>query len=135
MQDISHLGKKDHELIELAKKRIKKMYQTDRTSIAAVLLTKSGKVFTGINLKYQTRGISMCAARVAFYSALDAGETEFSTLVEVKYFPETDSYEIMNSCGECRQVFLYYSAFNEIIVDEGVAKKVSTDKLLPYCYV
>jgi len=134
MQDTTSLKSKERELLELAMKHVKERYQTERTSIAAVLLTKSGKIFTGINLKYQARGVSMCAARIALFSALDAGETEFSTLVEVKYFPETDSYEIMNSCGECRQVFLYCEPFDEIVSYEGKTHKVNTRELLPYSY-
>jgi len=135
MQDISLLKPEDIDLIERAKAHIKKMYKVDRTSIAAVLLSKSGKVFTGVNLKFQTRGVSMCAARVAFFKAIDEGESSFSTLVEVKYFPETDAFEIMNNCGECRQVFLYYDAFDVLVADQDQVKRVSTAELLPYCYV
>jgi cytidine deaminase len=134
MQDISLLEAKDIELIERAKDHVKKMYQESRTSIAAVLLSTNGKVFTGVNLKYQTRSVSMCAGRVALFKALDEGETTFSTLVEVKYFPETDTFEIMNTCGECRQVFLYYKPFDAVVIDQGKAKKVSTGELLPYHY-
>lgn len=135
MQDTSQLQPKDIDLIECAKEHAKKMYQENRTSIAAVLLSSSGEVFTGVNLKYQTRNVSMCAARVALFKAIDEGEISFSTLVEVKYFPETESFELVNNCGECRQVFLYYSPFDVVVVDQGKAKKVSTLELLPYSYV
>ncbi len=135
MQDISDLQPKDIELLERAKNHIKKMCQKDRTSIAAVLLGTSGKIFTGVNVKYQAHSVSMCAARVALFTAIDAGEVSFSTLVEVKYFPETDEYEIVNNCGECRQVFLYYNPFDIVITDQGKARKVSTAELLPYSYV
>lgn len=135
MQDLSSLSKQDQELVEMGKQHIKSRYQVDRTSIAAVLRTQSGKIFTGINLKYQARGVSMCAARVALFTAIDTGETEFSILVEVKYFPETDSYEILSSCGECRQVFLSYAPFKEIVPSGSGVKKVEVSELLPYSYV
>jgi len=135
MQNITLLKPKDAELIEQAKTHIKKMYKVDRTSIAAVLLSKSGTVFTGVNVKFQTRGVSMCAARVAFFKALDEGECSFSTLVEVKYFPETGAFEVVNNCGECRQVFLYYDAFDVLVAHQDKVIKVSTTELLPYSYV
>jgi len=135
MQNLTSLKKNDLDLIEKAKKHIKKMYQVDRTSIAAVLQTKNGNIFTGVNLKYQARGVSMCGARVAMFSALDAGQEEFSTLVEVKFFPETDEYQIVNNCGECRQVFLYYPPFDVILDDQSRIRKISTKELLPFSYV
>lgn len=134
MQDTSALSAEDKELLQIAMKHAKATYQIDRSSIGAALRTKSGKIYTGRNLKFQTRGISMCAARVAMYKALDDGEEEFSTLGEVKYFQETDSYEIMNSCGECRQLFLYYPEFQEILAHQGKAILVNTHQLLPYSY-
>jgi len=135
MQDISQLEPKYIDLIEQAKTHAKKMYQENRTSIAAVLLSKSGKVFTGVNLKFQTRNVSMCGARVALFKAIDEGEFSFSTLVEVKYFPETDNFEIVNNCGECRQVFMYYDSFDVLVADKDKVKKVTTLDLLPYSYV
>jgi cytidine deaminase len=135
MQDISSLSPADQELVEIAKKHAKERWLEKRSSFGAALRARSGQVYTGINLKYQAKGCSMCAARVAIFKAVDEGVQDFDTLVEVKYEPEDDSYTIMNSCGECRQVFTYYAPFEEIVDDNGTLKKVSVSELLPYSYV
>lgn len=40
--------------------------------------------------------MNFCAERVAIAKALEAGETEFNTVVTVKYFPESVTYEVVN---------------------------------------
>ena len=53
MQKYSHLSSADQELIEIAKSTIKQKYKQDFTAYASVFRTKSGKIYTGINLKYR----------------------------------------------------------------------------------
>jgi cytidine deaminase len=133
MQDTSKLSKKDFQLVEAAKKHIREMFNDELTTIAGALITKSGKIYTGINLKYRARNVSMCAERIALYQALNEKEIP-DTVVGVKYFPETDSYEIQNSCGECRQVYLYNDL--KVITDvDGNAQVVDIKELLPYSYL
>jgi cytidine deaminase len=132
MQDTAHLSDKDIQLIEVAKKHIKKMFDDKLTTIAGALRTKSGKIYTGINLKYGARNVSMCAERIALFKALDDKEIP-DTIVGVKYFSETDSYEVQNTCGECRQVYLYNN-LKVVINDNGVLKVLTIQDLLPYSY-
>lgn len=133
MQDTSKLSKKDIQLVEVAKKHIKEMFDDERTTIAGALRTRSGKIYTGINLKYRTRNVSMCAERIALYQALNEKEIP-DTIVGVKYFPENDSYEIQNSCGECRQVYLYNNL--KVLTDVGgKVQVIDIKELLPYSYI
>lgn len=126
--------KKHHEIIELAKKHAKKTYKEKVTSMAAVLLTRDGNVYTGINVKYHQIWKCICAERVAIAKAVEAGETQFDTIVTVKYFPETDSYEVMNMCGECRQLAVCHIPFNGIVNNRGGIEVQSIKKILPYAY-
>ncbi|MCL5091139.1 MAG: cytidine deaminase [Patescibacteria group bacterium] len=129
------LNQEDLKLIKMAKKIVKLRYDKDLTSIGAALRTKSGKIFTGINLKYHVRNVSMCAERIAIFKALEAGEREFDTIVGVKYFPETDTYKVITACGECRQVEAQHAPLKTIIEVEGKLVVIDIEDLLPYSFI
>jgi cytidine deaminase len=122
MQDQSQLNEKDLELIKTAGNHAKERF-------------KSGKVYTGINLKYRVRNASTCAEALAIYAALNDGESEFDTVVGAKYFPETDSFEVVNGCGWCRQLFSYNTPLDVIIDKEGKLEVVKAEALMPYAFL
>lgn len=135
MQDQSALTDKDIELIKIAGEHAKKRFKKDFISIGGALRTKSGKIYTGINLKYRVRNTSTCAETMAIYTALNNGETGFDTVVGVKYFPETDSFEVVNACGWCRQLYSYSTPLKIIIDNKGVLEIVDADQLMPYAFL
>lgn len=135
MQDQSKLSSEDVELINIASKHAKERFQEDFISIAGALRTKSNKIYTGINLKYRVRNTSTCGETMAIYAALNDGEHAFDTVVGVKYFPETDSFQVVNGCGWCRQLFSYNTPLDVIIDVNGVLEKVSAESLLPYAFL
>lgn len=65
--------------------------------VGAALLTKSGKVITGVNVENSSFGGTICAERTAFVKAISEGEREFEAIAVVasegKAWP----------CGICRQ--------------------------------
>src|SRR5262249_1415792 len=99
MQDQSKLSQADIDLIKIAGDHAKERFKEDFISIAGALRTKTGKVYTGINLKYRVRNTSTCGETMAIYAALNDGEAELDTVVGVKYFPETNSFQVVNGCG------------------------------------
>jgi cytidine deaminase len=135
MQVQTKLSKSDLELIAIASKHAKERFQKDFISIAGALSTKTGKTYTGINLKYRVRNTSTCGETMAIYAALNDGESEFDTVVGVKYFPEKDSYEVVNGCGWCRQLYSYNTPLNVIVDNNGVLEVVKTENLLPYAFL
>lgn len=135
MQDPSNLSPNDIELIKIASNHAKERFEDDFISIGAALRTKSGKVYTGINLKYRVRNTSMCAETMAIYAALNDGEKEFDTVVGVKYFKDSDSFQVVNGCGWCRQLFSYNMPLTVITDKEGALEALSADKLLPYAFL
>lgn len=135
MQNLSALTPKDRELIEIASNHAKARFKAGLISIAGALRTKNGKIYTGINLKYRVRNTSTCAETMAIYTALNDGETEFDTVVGVKYYPETDSSEVVNGCGWCRQLFIYNTPLNVIIDNAGKLEVVKAESLLPYAFL
>jgi cytidine deaminase len=136
MQDQSGLSPDDIELIRIAGNHAKERFQLDFVSIGGALRTRSGKIYTGINLKYRVRNTSACAETMAIYAALNDGESEFDTVVGVKYFTETDSFQVVNGCGWCRQLFCYNTPLNVIVDDgKGGLAVVKAEDLLPHAFL
>lgn len=131
-QDNSMLSPEDLALIRVASEHVTKRYREGLTSIAGALRTKNGKIYTGTNLKYQIRNVSTCGGASAIHAALDDGEKEFDTLVEVKFIPETKQIIVVNACGQCRQLHNYNLPLNIIIDNSGKLEVVSAEQLLPY---
>jgi len=135
MQACTHLSSTDQELIEIAKSTIKQKYKHDFTAYASALRTKSGKIYTGINLKYRYRMAAMCSERVAMFKAEDDRENEFDTILGLKYLPETDDFIIVAPCAACRQVEIYYPGLKTILPDENNVLVIKTiEELYPFPY-
>jgi cytidine deaminase len=135
MQDRFKLTKADVELIDIASEHAKKRFKKKFISIGGAVRTKSGKIYTGINLKYRVRNTSTCGEAMAIYMALNDGEDKLDTIVGVKYIAESDSFEVVNGCGWCRQLFNYNTPLNVIIDNAGVLEVVKAEKLMPYAFL
>ena len=72
--------------------------------VAAAILTKSGKVFTGINVENSSYSITSCAEKNAIMNAVTNGEKDFAALAVL-----TDSKLVKSPCGSCRQVIYEFS--------------------------
>ncbi len=77
----------------------------------------------------------MCAEMLAIYKALDAGEETLDTVVGVKYFPETDSFVVVNGCGKCRQLYCYNAPLRAIIDNLGALELRTAEELLPLYFL
>ena len=75
--------------------------------VAAALLTKDKKVYTGCNIENASYTPSNCAERTAFFKAVSEGEREFEAIVIVggKHGELTD---YCPPCGVCRQVMMEF---------------------------
>ncbi|AJC74437.1 cytidine deaminase [Pseudothermotoga hypogea DSM 11164 = NBRC 106472] len=118
-------------LIEKAIEAMSKAYAPySKFKVGAALLTKSGRIFTGCNVENASFGLSICAERVAIFSAVAAGEVQFEKLVVVA---NTDSP--VSPCGACRQVMSEFGDFEVLLVNtrrEVVRTRVS--ELLPRAF-
>lgn len=72
--------------------------------VGAALLTRSGKVFKGVNVENASLGLSICAERVAIFTAVAAGEREFEAIA-IATLAESPT----PPCGACRQVMLEFA--------------------------
>lgn len=129
------LNEKDEELISIADKVALSncdLYDDITMHLGCALRCKSGKIYTGINIKTSH---SICAEQVAIGSALTAGEREFDCIVSVK-MDEDGNTRVVSPCGLCRYTFEKLNLDCDVIVEDknGKAVKVSTNDLLPYPY-
>ncbi len=104
--------------------------------VGAALLTKSGKLYTGVNIENASYSATVCAERTAFFKAISEGESEFLMICVVG----SRNGEIINDfnpCGICRQVMAEFcdSDFVVLVVDrEDGFSKYTLSELLPFSF-
>ena len=96
--------------------------------VGAALEAEDGTVFTGCNVENLSFGLTICAERVAFATAVAAGHQQFRRLVVC-----SDSKEPVTPCGACRQVLSEFSENMEIISInlQGQKFRAALTELLP----
>jgi cytidine deaminase len=133
------LTKKDEKLIEAARGVISKYYEYDKHEIGAALLTKSGKIFTAVNIDANVGRIAVCAEAIVIGKAISEGEKEFDTIVAVRH-PDADEADqeirVVSPCGMCRELISDYGKDIKVIFSEqDQIKKCCVLELLPAKYV
>lgn len=101
-------------------------------SVGACLVTKSGKLYQGLNIENASYGLSNCAERTAIFKAVSEGEREFQHLVVAGHTPEP-----IAPCGACRQVIAEFCEPTmpvTLLGDDGVQFETTVEKLLPYMF-
>ncbi len=139
MKRPAKLGKGDKELIAAATAAIKQRYRDDWQEVGAALRTRSGKIFTGINLDAYLGRMAVCAEAVALGRAfVDLGDAGIETIVAVRH-PSPDetnqSIKVVSPCGACRELIFDYDRNARVIVPNGKsAAVVPIADLLPNKY-
>ena len=88
----------DSELFAVAREAMKNSYSPySKFKVGAALLTKEGKVFTGVNVENSSYGATVCAERTAVVKAVSEGYREFEAIAVAS------SEGIASPCGICRQ--------------------------------
>ena len=96
--------------------------------VGAAVLAKSGKIYTGCNIENSSYGLTVCAERNALFSAVGAGEREFTALCVVG-----DTEAPISPCGACRQVMAEFKVPRIILANlKGDVKEYTLEELLPY---
>ena len=139
MKDDVKLGKADQELIAAARATIKRRYRGDWQEVGAALRTRSGKIFTGVNLDAYLGRMAVCAEAVALGQAIvDLGDAGIDTIVAVRHpAPEEDDQTItvVSPCGACRELIFDYDPNARVIVPNGKSPSiVPIAELLPNKY-
>ena len=97
---------KDKELIEEAKKVIKKNYREDSkisSSTGASLRTIKGRIYKGVNIEIKSSApTSICAEMGAIAQMVSNGERKIETIVALVFYK--GKYAIGSPCGACRHI-------------------------------
>ncbi|MDD5521509.1 MAG: cytidine deaminase [Kiritimatiellae bacterium] len=89
------------QLLAEAKKAAKRAYAPySKYRVGAALLTANGTIFQGCNVENASYGLTVCAERIALFSAIAAGHKKFKALAIV-----ASGRKAPSPCGACRQVF------------------------------
>lgn len=115
-------------LIDLANEARKRAYAPySNYHVGAALRTKSGRIYTGVNIENAAYPDGICAERVAVFKAVSEGERDFDVVAVV-----TDNGG--TPCGSCRQVLAEFSLDTVVLIadrDGQVIQETSVRALLP----
>lgn len=95
--------------------------------VGAAILTKSGKVYTGVCIDTAS-SMGFCAEHAAASAMITAGENEIAKIIAVR-----KTGEILPPCGRCRELLSQICDDNmesEVMVKENTVVKLR--ELLPY---
>lgn len=95
--------------------------------VGAALLTRSDKIYTGVNVENAAYPNGTCAERVAVYKAVSEGEREFVAIAVVSGNGGTP-------CGACRQVMAEFGLALEVLIADAegnIRQETSLSELLP----
>ena len=99
--------------------------------VGSALRTKTGRIFTGVNVENAAYPQTMCAERVAIFKAISEGEKEFEAISVV-----TDNGG--SPCGGCRQVLAEFGLDTFVLMADGsgkLVKEMTVRELLPEAFM
>lgn len=118
-------------LIDLANMARQRAYAPySNYPVGSALRTKTGRLYTGVNVENAAYPQTMCAERVAIFKAVSEGEKDFEVITVV-----TDNGG--SPCGGCRQVMAEFGLDTIVILADGTGKLVketTVGELLPEAF-
>ena len=98
--------------------------------VGAVVMTREGDIYSGVNIENASFGATVCAERVAIFKAISEGHQKDIVALAVA----SDQLKPIPPCGMCRQVLSELK--NEVTVlmvgADGTWIEEQSSKLLPY---
>lgn len=97
--------------------------------VAAAVLDEHGRIFTGINIENASYGLTICAERVAIFSAIAAGSRQITAVAVT-----AQKLSLITPCGACRQVMVEFcTASTPVFLNagKGCFRATTVGALLP----
>ncbi len=116
-------------LIEAARQARERAYAPySHFPVGAALLSASGQVWSGCNVENASYGLSICAERVALFTAVAAGQRDLVALAVI-----ADTPGPVSPCGACRQVLAEFNPEMQVILAnlKGDVRVTTVQDLLP----
>ena len=99
-------------------------------AVGSALRTKTGRIYTGVNIENAAYPHTICAERVAIFKAVSEGEREFDAISVV-----TDNGG--SPCGGCRQVLAEFGLDTVVLMADKngkLVKETTVRELLPEAF-
>lgn len=99
-------------------------------AVGSALRTKTGQIYTGVNIENAAYPHTICAERVAIFKAVSEGEREFDAISVV-----TDNGG--SPCGGCRQVLAEFGLDTVVLMADKngkLVKETTVRELLPEAF-
>ena len=137
-------GRMGRDDVKKTDKMIKKLYKKalktrenayvpfSKFKVGAAVLTKAGEIYTGCNVENSSFGLTVCAERVAMFTAAAAGVRpgEITMLLVV-----ADTEDVTSPCGACRQVMAEFEIPAIVMANvHGDMRVVKLEELLPFSF-
>ena len=124
----------DKALIELANKARESSYcPYSGFAVGAALLCADGEVVLGCNIENSSYTPTVCAERVAIFSAVSKGKRDFVAIAISGGKANGEPMAVCPPCGVCRQVLSEFcSPSMRIIFDDG--SSTTLGELLPLSF-
>ncbi len=119
------------QLLQAAKDAVKRAYSPySKFRVGAAVLTKRGNIFSGCNIENSSYGLTICAERVAIFSAVAKEGGENMEIQALAVFNEDASP--CSPCGACRQVIFEFGPDATVLFQgrDGMVEARETE-LLP----
>jgi len=98
--------------------------------VGSAVLCADGRVFEGCNIENASYGLTMCAERVALFTAVAAGCRRIEVIALVG-----PGAEPLSPCGACRQVMLELAPDAEVIMaGDDTQRRRSVRELMPEAF-
>lgn len=99
--------------------------------VGAAVVTKGGRIFTGVNVENSSFGATVCAERVALFSAITAGRDDIAAVVVAAALDG----RAVSPCGICRQTLADIAPEMQVILVNAetgeIEKETTVAALLP----
>ena len=102
-------------------------------SVGAALLCADGSIYTGANIENASFTPTVCAERVAFFSAIHDGHRDFVAIAIVGGTKDGNAEKLCPPCGVCRQVMSEFCRgdFEIILAGKKESLVLTLDDLMP----
>jgi cytidine deaminase len=100
-----------------------------RFAVSAAVVDDRGRIFTGVNVENASYGLTMCAERVAIFSAIAAGAHRITAVAVT-----SKSAASVPPCGACRQVMAEFCDPDTLVYGDDASENPSqwtVSELLP----
>lgn len=109
-------------LLDEAHKALSNAYcKYSKFPVSAAVIDDKDRIFVGVNVENASYGLTICAERVAIFSAIAAGATSITAIALT-----AEKLKPITPCGACRQVMVEFCDQKTLVyIDAGEGKIIN----------